>query len=55
VSLPPSDDRRSARPGVRPEESLAQGGIKGVALVTLATAVLAGGALLIALVVGLLY
>jgi hypothetical protein len=40
---------------VRPEESLLQGGVKGVALVTVATAALAGAAALIALVLALLY
>jgi hypothetical protein len=40
---------------LRPEESFLRGGIKGVALVTLATAALAGAGALVALVIALLF
>ncbi len=45
----------SPRDPTRARESLLSGGLKGVALVTLATVALAAGGALIALIVALLY
>ena len=56
MSGPPDDEPAAPRRrAVRPEESLLQGGLKGVALVTLATAFLATASGLVALVIALLY
>lgn len=52
---PQPEGARTPRGTLRPEESLLQGGLKGVALVTVATAALAGAAALVALVVSVLF
>jgi hypothetical protein len=52
---PRAEGTSPGRGRLRPEESLLRGGLRGVALVTLATAALAGAGALIALVVSLLY
>jgi hypothetical protein len=49
----PEGSRAARRRGA--EESLLRGGVKGVVLVTLATAALAGAAAVIAVVISLLY
>lgn len=52
---PQPEGTHSMRGPVRSEESLLRGGLQGIVLVTLATAVLAGAGALVALIVSLLY